>query len=68
MKFDFNFITNFTFFKKILVLLLVINLTWSTPTVTVNYQPKKQWKLSKHDLADIKLDIETEVNKLRLTI
>jgi len=31
------------------------------PTISVNYQPKKQWKLSKHDLADIKLDIESEV-------
>jgi hypothetical protein len=31
------------------------------PTVSVNYLPKKQWKLSKHDLADIKLDIEREM-------
>ena len=31
------------------------------PQVSVNYVPKKQWKLSKHDLADIKLDIEREV-------
>jgi hypothetical protein len=31
------------------------------PSIAVNYLPKKQWKLSKHDLADIKLDIEREV-------
>jgi hypothetical protein len=31
------------------------------PTISVNYLPKKQWKLSKHDMADIKLDIEREV-------
>ncbi len=32
-----------------------------TPTVSVNYFPKKQWKLSKHDISEIKLDIEREV-------
>jgi hypothetical protein len=31
------------------------------PEVNVNYIPKKQWRMSKHDLADIKLDIEREV-------
>ncbi len=34
------------------------------PTVSVNYVPKKQWKMSKIDLADIKLDIEREVKIL----
>ena len=36
------------------------------PTVSVNYVPKKQWKMSKLDLADIKLDIEREVNHDKL--
>lgn len=31
------------------------------PSISVNYLPKKQWKLSKHDIADIKLDIEREM-------
>ena len=31
------------------------------PEVEVNYLPKKQWKMSKHDMADIKLDIEREL-------
>jgi hypothetical protein len=31
------------------------------PSVSVNYIPKKQWKMSKLDLADIKIDIEREV-------
>jgi hypothetical protein len=46
----------------ILLILKVINvMTEDTPSISVNYIPKKQWKLSKHDLADIKIDIEREV-------
>lgn len=32
-----------------------------TPEVEVNYLPKKQWKMSKHDMSDLKLDIEREL-------
>lgn len=42
----------------------LINCNEETPTVSVNYIPKKQWKMSKLDLADIKLDIEREVKIL----
>jgi hypothetical protein len=31
------------------------------PEVEVNYLPKKQWKMSKHDMADLKVDIEKEL-------
>jgi len=51
---------------KIIILLSLISvfnvIESETPTVSVNYLPKKQWKLSKHDIADIKLDIEREVS------
>ena len=51
--------------KKLLLILLLLvyanKIYCPPPTVSVNYTPKKQWKLSKHDLADIKLDIESEV-------
>jgi len=58
---------------KIIFLLLISFLSLCfvinpPPTVSVNYTPKKQWKLSKHDLADIKLDIESEVYLITIQI
>ena len=52
------------------IIILIINIIslivcGDKPTISVNYLPKKQWKLSKHDIADIKLDIEREVISLR---
>jgi hypothetical protein len=52
------------FFKFLICLGFVLKIHFvaaETPSVSVNYLPKKQWKLSKHDMADIKLDIEREV-------
>lgn len=51
----------FYFFISFITFLDFYNLQ-DPPSISVNYIPKKQWKLSKHDLADIKLDIEREVN------
>ena len=51
-------------FKLLHILIMyfnIVHIRCPPPTVSVNYTPKKQWKLSKHDLADIKLDIEAEV-------
>ncbi len=47
--------------KTIILSIILIVLKCQPPEVNVNYKPKKQWKISKHDLADIKLDIEREV-------
>ncbi len=44
----------------------LINCKEEPPSVSVNYIPKKQWKMSKLDLADIKIDIEREVKYIRL--
>lgn len=38
------------------------NLEIGTPTVSVNYIPKRQWTTSKQELSEIKLAIEREVN------
>lgn len=46
---------------KTILLSTLLLIIYSQPEVNVNYKPKKQWKVSKHDLADIKLDIEREV-------
>ena len=54
------------YFYFVIALFLLVRC--DPPTVSVNYLPKKQWKLSKHDVADIKLDIEREVIlKLKLS-
>ena len=52
--------------RFIILLIIFKTIICPPPTVTVNYQPKKQWKLSKHDLADIKLDIEAEVKIINI--
>jgi hypothetical protein len=44
------------------IFLIKIFTCQATPEISVNYIPKKQWKLSKRDLAEIKIDIEREVN------
>jgi hypothetical protein len=52
------------FLNKLIVLLsfeFLYTVLSQPPAVSVNYLPKKQWKLSKHDLSDIKLDIEREM-------
>ena len=60
-------INKYNNFKKMKIIILfyikIISyiLCQDKPTISVNYLPKKQWKLSKHDIADIKLDIEREV-------
>jgi hypothetical protein len=46
---------------NVIVILKIILCSGSPPSISVNYLPKKQWKLSKHDIADIKLDIEREM-------
>ena len=51
----------------ILAALLAI-VAGGAPAVSVNYLNKKQWKLSKHDLADIKLDIEREVTTTKFIL
>ena len=48
-------------FQLSLYIVFLLNFLYCQPTVSVNYVPKKQWKMSKLDLADIKLDIEREV-------
>jgi hypothetical protein len=51
-------------FNKFIVLFIIQNfysVITEPPAVSVNYLPKKQWKLSKHDLSDIKMDIEREM-------
>lgn len=57
-------------FRYYLVFSLALNQICcdAPPTVSVNYLPKKQWKLSKHDLADIKLDIEREMRSKILQV
>jgi hypothetical protein len=59
MKFIFS--KNLINISICLTILIYKAICGSSPTVSVNYLPKKQWKLSKHDLADIKLDIEREM-------
>ena len=49
------------FYLSNILYLFTFIISGDKPTITVNYLPKKQWKLSKHDVADIKLDIEREV-------
>lgn len=44
-----------------ILLLLMTFVKMDPPKVEVNYLPKKQWKMSKHDMVDIKLDIEREL-------
>ena len=48
-------------FPIIIFIVSLVNISCEPPSVSVNYLPKKQWKLSKHDLADIKVDIEREM-------
>lgn len=53
--------------KRIFIFLLIFNYILlqenknDIPVVTVNYPDKHQWKMSKHDYLNIKLDIEREV-------
>lgn len=44
-----------------ILLFLTTYVKMDPPKVEVNYLPKKQWKMSKHDMVDIKLDIEREL-------
>lgn len=49
---------------KIIVILIIItlgNVILIPPKVSVNYPDKNQWKMSKKDYLNIKLDIEKEV-------
>lgn len=49
---------------KLALTLIFVNFflgSLKTPEISVNYIAKKQWKMSKHDIADIKLGIEREV-------
>jgi hypothetical protein len=45
----------------LILLLYTTSQITETPSVTVNYVPKKQWKVSKNELEDIKQNIEGEV-------
>lgn len=45
----------------VLDLFFISSVLTEAPEVEVNYLPKKQWKMSKHDMADLKLDLEREL-------
>ena len=44
-----------------LILSFINYISPEAPVVEVDYLPKKQWKMSKHDMADLKIDIEKEL-------
>lgn len=49
---------------KIIIIILIITLSnvfLIPPKISVNYPDKNQWKMSKRDYLNIKLDIEKEV-------
>jgi hypothetical protein len=59
----------YKYFFYLFAILKIIQITCpEPPSVSVNYLAKKQWKLSKHDLADIKLDIEREMRSKILQV
>lgn len=53
--------------KLIKLIIVILSMIYSSicipPSVSVNYLPKKQWKRSKHDLANIKEEIEREMKQ-----
>ena len=54
---------------KIIIFILIItlgNVILIPPKVSVNYPDKNQWKMSKKDYLNIKLDIEKEVHIILL--
>ena len=54
---------------KIIIFILTItlgNVILIPPKVSVNYPDKNQWKMSKRDYLNIKLDIEKEVHIILL--
>ncbi len=54
---------------KIIIFILIItlgNVILIPPKVSVNYPDKNQWKMSKRDYLNIKLDIEKEVHIILL--
>ena len=54
---------------KIIIFILIItlgNVVLIPPKVSVNYPDKNQWKMSKRDYLNIKLDIEKEVHIILL--
>lgn len=54
---------------KIIIFILIItlgNVILIPPKVSVNYPDKNQWKMSKRDYLNIKLDIEKDVHIILL--
>ena len=54
---------------KIIIFILIItlgNVILIPPKVSVNYPDKNQWKMSKRNYLNIKLDIEKEVHIILL--
>ena len=54
---------------KIIIFILIItlgNVILIPPKVSVNYPDKNQWKMSKRDYLNIKLDIEKQVHIILL--
>ena len=54
---------------KIIIFILIItlgNVILIPPKVSVNYPDKNQWKMSKRDYLNIRLDIEKEVHIILL--
>lgn len=54
-------LTLLSLFYIVLAICIQISFCGDPPKVEVNYLPKKQWKMSKHDMADLKIDIEREL-------